>query len=101
MARSIREFRFEPRTTCRHLVVVIGLSRRAEIGVSRAVASVERVEIVGDFSPRSISEIIEDEIPLREARPRNVRASSSRRTFNARPTLLDMLLFVIVDICPP
>jgi hypothetical protein len=99
VARSIREFRFEPRTTCIRLVVVIGLSTRAEIGVLRAVASVERVEIVGDFSPRSISEIIEDEIPLREARPRNVRASSSRRTFNARPTLL--ALFVIVDICPP
>src|ERR1043166_2946474 len=82
LARSMREFRFEPRTTWIRLVV-IGLSIRADIGVPSAAASVERVEIVGDFSPRSMSEIIEDETPLREARARNVRASCSRRTFTA------------------
>jgi hypothetical protein len=67
------------------LVVGIGLSRRTEIGVPRAVASVESVEIVGDFSPRSMSEIIEDEIPLREAKARSVSFNSSRRAFTAPP----------------
>jgi hypothetical protein len=82
------------------LVVGTGLSKRAEIGVPRAVASVESVAIVGDFSPRSISEIIDDEIPLREAKARSVSFSSSRRAFIARPTRSGSL-FVIVDTCPP
>jgi hypothetical protein len=82
------------------LVVDLGLSTKAEIVVSRAVASVERVEIVGDFSPRSMSEIIEDDIPLFAAKRRSVSFSSSRRSFTARPTRSDRL-FVIVDICPP
>jgi hypothetical protein len=65
------------------LVVDLGLSTKAEIVVSRAVASVERVEIVGDFAPRSMSEIIEDDIPLFAVRPRSVSLSSSRRSFTA------------------
>jgi len=81
-------------------VVGVGLSTIVETGVPSAAASIERVEIVGDFSPRSMSEIIEDEIPLREAKARSVSFNSSRRSFTARPTRVARL-FVIVDICPP
>ena len=43
------------------------------------------VVTVGDFAPRSISEIIEDEMPLRAASIRKLKPAASRRCLTARP----------------
>ena len=40
---------------------------------------------VGDFVPRSMSEIIEDEMPLRAASTRKLKPAASRRCLTARP----------------
>src|SRR5690348_2525820 len=56
-----------------------------------------RVEVVGDFAPRSISEIVEGETPLFVASARSVSPMVSRRAFKARPTFA-AVLSAIVDI---
>ncbi len=43
------------------------------------------VVTVGDFVPRSMSEIIEDEMPLRAASIRKLKPAASRRCLTARP----------------
>ena len=43
------------------------------------------VVTVGDFVPRSMSEIIDDEMPLRAASIRKLKAAASRRCLTARP----------------
>src|SRR3984957_5640098 len=76
----------EARTTRKRLLAEVGLSTRAEIGTAKASASADRVEIVGDFVPRSMSEIIDEETPLRAASARNVSPSCSRRPLMASAT---------------
>src|SRR5437773_1349115 len=72
-------------------------STRLAIGTPRAWASAESVEIVGDFAPRSISEIIDDEIPLLAASIRSVIPIRSRRFLTADATCASVLS-AIVDI---
>ncbi len=50
-----------------------------------AAASRAIVVTVGDFVPRSMSEIIEDETPLRVANIRKLKPPASRRCLTARP----------------
>ena len=50
-----------------------------------AWASRTTVVTVGDFVPRSMSEIIEDEMPLRAASIRRLKPAASRCCFTARP----------------
>jgi hypothetical protein len=62
------------------------LSTSIESGISRALESAARVEIVGDFEARSTSEIIEAETPLLLASARTVKPMSSRRLRRAWAT---------------
>ena len=52
---------------------------------------------VGDFVPRSMSEIIEGETPLRVASIRRLKPAASRRCLTARP-VRRLMSFSIVDM---
>jgi hypothetical protein len=56
--------------------VGVAVSTNDETGTSRAAARTAKVATVGDFAPRSMSEIIDAEILLREASARRVSLSS-------------------------
>src|SRR5262245_50516052 len=75
----------------------IATSTSDETGTSRAAAMPPNVATVGDLAPRSMSEIMDAEILLREANSRRLRFNSSRRALTASPRRL-AILFAIVDI---
>ena len=60
-------------------------STRAAALTSSAWVSRTTVVTVGDFVPRSMSEIIEDEMPLRAASVRKLKPAASRCCLIERP----------------
>src|SRR3954471_20996240 len=77
-------------------LAVLGFSIRAATEIPNAAARAERVEIVGDFAPRSTSEIIEEETPFFFATARTVRLRWVRRDLIA-PAILKRILSSIMD----
>lgn len=60
-------------------------STRRAAPTPSASASRTTVMTVGDFAPRSMSEIIEEEMPLRAASSRRLKPRASRCCLTARP----------------
>ena len=72
-------------------------STRAEMGTPSARASAESVEIVGDFVPRSTSEIIEEETPLLDPSARSVSPNCSRLFLIAWATCTVILSAIVAN----